>query len=276
MIIKHSQAERETKALETAYIKNVEKAYQQSLDEIEKKLQRYYSKFGVKGVLTESQMAKMTTFHKRRVTRLESLRLNIGQEINSLNRGKPQQMRAFLTDVYQTNYVLTGKNINTFTNMNMSFNLPNRQTIYNSTIRPMTKIALEDNSTAIQMAIRRDLTRGVVQGTSIQETAKSIEKSLKSNANSAIGIARTETTGIKGMARVDVQAEARDKYGIRLKKVWSASPWGFTRESHANLDGTSLEIEEVFDNGLMYPGDQNGIAAEVVNCRCSLYTEVLD
>jgi len=276
MIIKHAQAEQETRALERAYIKKVEKAYQASLDEIERKLERYYSKFGVEGSLTQESMAKMTTYHKRRVTRLESMRLTIGDELNSLNRGKPQQMRSFLTDVYNTNFLLTAKNIDTFTNMNTSFSLPSRQVIYNSTIRPMTKIALEDNSRAIKMAIRRDLTRGVVQGSSIQETAKNIEKSLKDNANSAIQIARTETTGIKGMARVDVQAEARDKYGIELKKVWSASPWGNTRESHANLDGTAIEVEEVFSNGLMYPGDQNGEASEVVNCRCTLYTEIID
>ena len=31
-----------------------------------------------------------------------------------------------------------------------------------------------------------------------------------------------------------------------------------------------VDVEEKFSNGLMYPGDPNGMAKEVVNCRCAL------
>lgn len=36
------------------------------------------------------------------------------------------------------------------------------------------------------------------------------------------------------------------------------------------VDGEIREIDEKFSNGLMFPGDPSGGAAEVVNCRCSL------
>lgn len=47
---------------------------------------------------------------------------------------------------------------------------------------------------------------------------------------------------------------------------------GRTRESHRRVDGEIRELDEKFSNGLMFPGDPNGSAAEVVNCRCTSNT----
>ncbi len=53
-------------------------------------------------------------------------------------------------------------------------------------------------------------------------------------------------------------------------KQWNATLDGKTRESHRLVDKEWRELEEPFSNGLMYPGDPKGKAAEVINCRCSL------
>ena len=41
-------------------------------------------------------------------------------------------------------------------------------------------------------------------------------------------------------------------------------------KSHQKVDGEIRELDEPFSNGLMFPGDPAGGAAEVVNCRCAL------
>lgn len=48
---------------------------------------------------------------------------------------------------------------------------------------------------------------------------------------------------------------------------------GKTRPEHRKLDGEIRELEEKFSNGLMYPCDRAGKAADVINCRCLVMQE---
>ncbi len=58
--------------------------------------------------------------------------------------------------------------------------------------------------------------------------------------------------------------------GARIVKQWDATLDARTRSSHARVDGELRENDEKFSNGLLYPGDPSGSAAEVINCRCAL------
>ena len=49
---------------------------------------------------------------------------------------------------------------------------------------------------------------------------------------------------------------------------WSAAHDNRVRDSHIHLDGEIIRLGGVFSNGLMYPGDMAGPAAEIINCRC--------
>jgi len=53
-------------------------------------------------------------------------------------------------------------------------------------------------------------------------------------------------------------------------KIWVAVMDGATRDTHASVDGEERPIDRTFSNGLMFPGDPNGPAEEVINCRCVL------
>ncbi|WP_294892644.1 phage minor head protein [Sulfuricurvum sp. MLSB] len=81
----------------------------------------------------------------------------------------------------------------------------------------------------------------------------------------SLRIARTETTTAMNMAVNQVGADS----DVLLDKEWISAGDGEVRESHQLMDGTRVEQDEPFGNGLMYPGDPNGDASEVVNCRCT-------
>jgi HK97 family phage portal protein len=78
-------------------------------------------------------------------------------------------------------------------------------------------------------------------------------------------IARTETTGAANYGRQQQLISA----GIKTN-IWMAQPVGSTRPSHVELDGREVPIGQEFGYGLRFPGDPNGGASEVCNCRCVL------
>jgi hypothetical protein len=59
-----------------------------------------------------------------------------------------------------------------------------------------------------------------------------------------------------------------------VQRTWYAVGDPKTRDTHAAQSGETRGKDEEFSNGLMYPGDPNGAASEVVNCRCWLQFDV--
>lgn len=82
----------------------------------------------------------------------------------------------------------------------------------------------------------------------------------------ALTIARTESIGALNEAEMIAARES----GIITSKEWLATDDARTRDSHHEINGQRVDLEEPFGNGLMHPGDRNGTAEEVINCRCSL------
>jgi hypothetical protein len=85
----------------------------------------------------------------------------------------------------------------------------------------------------------------------------------------AMRIARTEGHRIQCQAGMDACYRAKEM-GADVAKKWDSTLDGKTRSSHRQVDGEIRELDDKFSNGLMFPGDPSGRAAEVVNCRCSL------
>ena len=116
--------------------------------------------------------------------------------------------------------------------------------------------------------------QGILQGDSMQKIAKRILPIVDNNANAAIRNARTMVTGAECAGRNDSYRDLESR-GVVLKKVWIATPDNRTRESHLELDGEEVDVNEAFSNGCMYPGDPNGDPSEVYNCRCSIRTHII-
>lgn len=270
-----SAAQKATDRLESRYIKKIKASYQAALADIKPHLDRIHLQYGIDGKLTIAEMHKMTVHETKRVTRLIKLERQINAELAALNRGAAQQLAGHLTEVYKTNYTMAGGLINRSIAGDISFDLFNRQAIYQSAIQPMGKIALEENAVSVRQNIKRAINQSIVQGESIQDMAERVQVALEKNMNRAVRIARTETTGIMGEARMDVLMEAKEK-GVRMVKVWMAASDNRTRDDHADLDGKEVGLEEEFGFGLMFPGDQHAPVEQVVNCRCAMAARIIE
>ena len=121
----------------------------------------------------------------------------------------------------------------------------------------------------LKKRIANNVSRGIATASEYKVIARNIAADSNVGFNRAMRIARTEGHGVQVQAAVDVQHKAKKK-GADIVKQWDAALDGRTRESHRRVDGEIRELDEKFSNGMMYPSDSAGGAAEVVNCRCAL------
>lgn len=117
--------------------------------------------------------------------------------------------------------------------------------------------------------IAANVSRGISTGMTYKQVAQQINGSMKTGFNNAVRIARTEGHRIQTTATMDAMTAAKEK-GADVVKQWDATLDGNTRSSHRQVDGEIRELNKPFSNGLDFPGDPGGRAAEVINCRCAL------
>ena len=129
--------------------------------------------------------------------------------------------------------------------------------------------ALGYNIDFLKTTVRQEISRGIAQSLSYQEIARNIKSTTLVDYNKSLRIAKTEGHRIQCESAYNVQVRAKQK-GADIVKQWDSTLDSRTRDSHQKLDGELVEVDEKFSNGLRYPGDSNGVASEVVNCRCAL------
>ena len=111
---------------------------------------------------------------------------------------------------------------------------------------------------------------GILNGKSIDKIAEDLQDRMENaNEQSAIKTARTAMTSAQNAGNLDSFYKAQEM-GIAIEKQWVCTHDDRTRESHLELDGEHVPIDEEFSNGLQYPGDPNGDPSEVYNCRCTM------
>jgi SPP1 gp7 family putative phage head morphogenesis protein len=119
--------------------------------------------------------------------------------------------------------------------------------------------------------IRNSLTKSINEGHGIDEAARNLMKEWRGiSTTRAKVIARTE---ILSASNAGSYAGAQST-GLDLQKVWLSTKDSRTRDTHRHLDGEKVEMEELFSNGLRYPGDPRGSASQVIQCRCTQTYEV--
>jgi hypothetical protein len=125
---------------------------------------------------------------------------------------------------------------------------------------------------------------GIRDGDDLDTVAADIDTILTATGserwpNRAMVVARTETLGaVNAGAFRSAQLEAEARGDVAPAKVWIATADPRTRPTHREADKQRTLLDSPFRVGghdLMFPGDPQGPAQEVIQCRCSLLPVVL-
>lgn len=134
------------------------------------------------------------------------------------------------------------------------------------------RFAVQVNETTWD-ALKSSLAEGIQAGETIDDLARRVESVMIERRSTAETIARTEVIGALNGGTL----EAWRQSGVVRSKKWLAALDDRVRESHRTAHGQVVGLDENFqvgDGQGQHPG-AIGIAAEDINCRCSMVA-VLD
>jgi len=117
--------------------------------------------------------------------------------------------------------------------------------------------------------LQSELVQAMLLGEGRPGIEKRIAKVVNMKANQAKRVAQTEIVRLQSQARFAAGFDAIEM-GIDLDKQWISRMDAKVRMDHVGVTGEIVDYKKPFSNGLMFPGDPDGAAAQVINCRCVL------
>jgi hypothetical protein len=129
----------------------------------------------------------------------------------------------------------------------------------------LEKVVLPISQTTIDQ-VNAVLDKAIANGWSVDETVKALENGDLTKYRARM-IVRTEAVRAMNFT----QTAAADEEEFEMEKQWIAIEDSRTRRAHthAGVDGEREALDEPYTNGLMFPGDPHGSAAQTINCRCT-------
>ena len=130
------------------------------------------------------------------------------------------------------------------------------------------------NDRLIVERLNRELETWIRSKKGVDDLIDRIRSVTGMSYNQAKRVAQTERTRVQGQARYEAIKELNRTMGHRRKyrKEWIARADDKTRDTHEELSGTVQYADRYFVTStcarLMYPGDPNAPAEEIINCRC--------
>ena len=202
----------------------------------------------------------------------EALRKQVGGILDTMQAKQYKTVSDYLTGCYEDGFIGTMYDLQ---GQGIPLCMPIDQQSMVRAVQLDSKISkglytrLGEDVATLKRKITSQISRGVASGLTYREMAQQLAGQTRIGYNNAVRIARTEGHRIQCQAGMDACEKAKEK-GCDILKQWDATLDDVTRSSHAMVDGELREIDKPFSNGLMFPGDPKGGAAEVINCRCAL------
>ena len=242
---------------EKAVLEQLEKQYQAALNDINRKIRILQS-----DEMTQSKIYRME-YQKALKKQVESILEKLhGDEFTTIQ----EYLSASYTDAFiGTMYDLAGQGIPLIVPLDQAAAV--KAILTDSKISKGLYSALGIDVNDLKKTISAEVTRGIASGLSYHDIARNIDNVSNTTYYNAVRIARTEGHRIQQASTKDAQQKSKSK-GADVVKQWDATLDGKTRDSHRRVDGEIRELDELFSNGLYYPGDPKGSAKEVINCRC--------
>ena len=226
------------------------------------------------GLITDERYYQWRITQLGRGERWLAMRDQMAQRMTRADREAAAFINDRAADMYALNYNYTAYTIEALGAEGVDFTLVSEHTLRELTaanhvnFRTLRVDPVRDytwNASQIQ----RLLTESIVKGDAVDQMAASFLTVMRRNETAAVRNARTAMTSARN-AGTQAAMEQGEEMGIEALKEWIAADDDRTRESHAELDGVRVGIDELFPNGLEYPGDPAGEPAEVYNCRCTM------
>lgn len=247
---------------EAQVLKNIEKTYQDAIADIDKIIRDLLSRTDIQNMQSIIYQVKYQEHLKKELTEL----------LKVLHSKNYTSIDDYLHDCYTNAHIgtlfdLQGQGIP------LIIPLDQEQIISSITLNSKLSIPLYNhlgyNVETLKVDLTREISRGIAQSLSYQEIGRNIKNATGVDYNKSVRIAKTEGHRIQQEATYNAQVRAVER-GAEVVKQWDSTLDSRTRDSHRALDGEIVGVHEKFSNGLMYPSDPNGIAGEVINCRCCL------
>lgn len=265
--------------------RRIREVYAEAQKDLQKKLDGYIEKFRAKDAQMRQDLSdgKITQqqyddWRQGAIFQGKAWRARLKQVTDTLADANEESLR--LVRGEQLNEFAEGMNHEQFvlaqnTGMATNFGIYDADTVgklirEQPDLLPPKKLNRGKDSTWNRKKVTGSVLQGIIQGESIDDIARRIARdTAQQNSKAMIRYARTATTGAQNAGRMETMHRAQGM-GINIRKQWLATLDARTRDSHQAMDGKTVDVDDKFPNGLMYPGDPSGPAAEVYNCRCTL------
>lgn len=278
----HKWTDEELKKLE----RKLRVHYRKASVEMEKKLSQHLLQFEAKDkrlakLLKQGRIKKKDyiAWRQRQILLTESfreIREQLANDYLNVNKRAAEMIGKKVPDIISENRNYATYDIEKKSGIDTMFAVTDKDTVdrlIKDQPNLLPKVYAAKDKAWNRRKITSAVTQGILQGESMDDVAKRLQRVTEMNRNAAIRNARTAVTGAQNAGRQS-GFERAEGLGIKMLKQWMATHDSRTRHSHRDLDGEEVEVKEEFGNGLMYPGDPDGDAEEVYNCRCTMIAQV--
>ena len=256
-------------------LKRLKAIYNKAADDIMKKIEISNGKISVllanwDDLTDEEKSIYQSQIYQRNFQK--SLKTQIDGFLKDLNSKQYATMTEYMEDCYKNGYLGAMYSIH---KQGIPIISPIDQKKVTKAMFTDSKISkklytkLGEDVEVLKKRIANNISRGIATASDYKVIARNIAADSNVGFNRAMRITRTEGNRISNESAYDASMSAKDN-GADVVKSWDAALDGRTRDSHRQVDGEIRELDEPFSNGMMYPSDTAGGAAEVVNCRCAL------
>lgn len=268
--------------------RKIRDVYRQAAVELQDKMESFLKKHRIKGeeMLKKLQNSEITQaeYHawmRGQVFIGKQWKQKIESAVKVLDTANQQCAGIIKTgrmNVFAENYNFCSYQLEKRLGGAISFNIYNENTVArllkkNPKMLPEWKIHERKDYAWNRQKVENAVTQGIIQGEGIEQiTGRMVDALCTQNENRMRLFARTSMTGAQNAGRLAQMEDAEDM-GIKVKKRWVATLDSRTRDTHQELDGQEVPVDEPFEvDGMeiMYPGDPNAEPELVYNCRCTM------
>lgn len=202
---------------------------------------------------------------KKNKKRLKKIIQGISLIIIKYNKKIIQMINEKSNEVYKINFDDELKNFEKLLEKKLNFKLQEITEEY------ITEVyySEETNKTVMKSKIEKQIVQLVIAGVGIKIIRDTIKKISKKQLNGMILTATKEVTRKENLAKYVIGFKYKDE-DRSIKKRWITMGDSKVREQHQILNGEIVDVDKVFSNGQLYPGDTNAPPSQYMNCRCKI------